>query len=77
MRAVLLRAGVMLAAVVYAAALDAATLRFSSQGDITTIDPHSNNEGFTTSYLDNIYEALVFRGKRMLKEQIGEAFHEL
>ena len=57
MRAVLLRAGVMLAAVVYAAALDAATLRFSSQGDITTIDPHSNNEGFTTSYLDNIYEA--------------------
>ena len=65
MRAVLLRAGVILAAVVYCAALDAATLRFSSQGDITTIDPHANNEGFTTSYLDNIYEALVFRGKRM------------
>ena len=43
----------------------AATLRFSSQGDITTIDPHANNEGFTASFLDNIYEPLVDRGKDM------------
>src|SRR5204863_661551 len=43
-------------------------LRFSSQGDITTMDPMANNEGFTTSYLDNIYEALVFRGKDMKVE---------
>jgi len=43
--------------------LDAKTLRFSSQGDITTIDPHGNNEGFTNAYLDSIYETLVTRGK--------------
>jgi peptide/nickel transport system substrate-binding protein len=43
--------------------LQAKTLRFSSQGDITTIDPHGNNEGFTNAYLDNIYETLVTRGK--------------
>ena len=43
--------------------LQAKTLRFSSQGDITTIDPHGNNEGFTNAYLENIYETLVTRGK--------------
>ncbi len=68
MRAVLLRAGLIVAALTYAATLQAATLRFSSAGDITTIDPHANNEGFTTSFLDNIYEALVFRGKDMKVE---------
>ena len=46
----------------------AKTLRFSSQGDITTIDPHGNNEGFTNAYLDNIYETLVTRGKELKVE---------
>ena len=46
----------------------AKTLRFSSQGDITTIDPHGNNEGFTNAYLDNIYETLVTRGKDLKVE---------
>jgi peptide/nickel transport system substrate-binding protein len=46
----------------------AATLRFSSQGDITTIDPHGNNEGFTNAYLDNIYETLATRGKDLKVE---------
>ena len=46
----------------------AKTLRFSSQGDITTIDPHGNNEGFTNAYLDNIYEPLVTRGKDLKVE---------
>jgi len=41
----------------------AKTFRFSSQGDITTIDPHGNNEGFTNAFLDNVYEPLVTRGK--------------
>ena len=41
----------------------AKTLRYSSQGDITTMDPHGNNEGFTNAYLDNIYETLVTRGR--------------
>ena len=44
------------------------TLRFSSQGDITTIDPHGNNEGFTNAYLDNIYETLVTRGRDLKVE---------
>ncbi|HEX7403795.1 MAG TPA: ABC transporter substrate-binding protein [Usitatibacter sp.] len=48
--------------------LDAKTLRFSSQGDITTIDPHGNNEGFTNAYLDQIYEPLVTRGKQLKVE---------
>ena len=46
----------------------AKTLRFSSQGDITTIDPHGNNEGVTNAYLDNIYETLVTRGKELKVE---------
>jgi len=53
---------------VLAAPVEAATLRFSSQGDITTIDPHGNNEGFTNAFLDNIYEPLVTRGKELKVE---------
>ena len=68
MRAVLLRSTLLIASLALATAIQAATLRFSSQGDITTMDPHSNNEAFTTSFLDNIYEALVFRGKDMKVE---------
>src|SRR4249920_4259189 len=62
------------AAVIAAVALacafgaDAKTFRYSSQGDITTIDPHGNNEGFTNAYLDNIYEPLVTRGKDLKVE---------
>jgi peptide/nickel transport system substrate-binding protein len=60
---IVLRATTLAVALVFATAVDAKTLRFSSQGDITTIDPHANNEGFTNAYLDNIYETLVTRGK--------------
>ncbi|HET9653560.1 MAG TPA: ABC transporter substrate-binding protein, partial [Usitatibacter sp.] len=48
--------------------LHAKTLRFSSQGDITTLDPHANNEGFTNAYLDGVYEPLVTRGKDLKVE---------
>src|SRR4029077_19018416 len=51
-----------------ASPLAAKTLRFSSQGDIVTIDPHAQNEGFTNAYLDNIYEPLVTRGKDLRVE---------
>ena len=47
---------------------DAATFRWSSAGDITTMDPHGNNEGFTNAYLDHIYETLVTRGKELKVE---------
>jgi peptide/nickel transport system substrate-binding protein len=59
----ILRAAVIVACAFGVATIDAKTLRFSSQGDITTIDPHGNNEGFTNAYLDSIYEPLVTRGK--------------
>ena len=63
------RAAVAAAALALAAMpVEAKTLRFSSQGDITTIDPHGNNEGFTNAYLDNIYETLVTRGKDLKVE---------
>jgi peptide/nickel transport system substrate-binding protein len=52
---ILLLAGIPLA--------DAKTLRYSSQGDITTLDPHANNEGFTNAFLDNIFDTLATRGK--------------
>jgi peptide/nickel transport system substrate-binding protein len=48
--------------------LHAKTLRYSSQGDITTLDPHANNEGFTNAYLDGVYEPLVTRGKDLKVE---------
>jgi peptide/nickel transport system substrate-binding protein len=62
------RAGLVVLALASAPVLDAKTLRFSSQGDITTLDPHGNNEGFTNAYLDEIYEPLVTRGKQLKVE---------
>src|SRR3954469_2255160 len=46
----------------------AATLRWAAAGDISTMDPHANNEGFTNFYHDNIYEPLVTRGKALKVE---------
>lgn len=41
----------------------AETLRIASQGDATSLDPHSHNESFTNYFLANIYEGLVARDK--------------
>lgn len=60
---ILLRAAALAALLALGAAADAKTLRYSSQGDITTLDPHANNEGFTNAFLDGVYEPLVTRGK--------------
>ncbi|HEX4858770.1 MAG TPA: ABC transporter substrate-binding protein [Usitatibacteraceae bacterium] len=49
-------------------ALQANTFRWSSQGDILTMDPHSQNEGLNNSMSDHIYEPLVTRGKTMALE---------
>ncbi len=43
----------------------AKTFRWASQGDILTMDPHSQNEGLNNSASDHIYEPLVNRGKTM------------
>ena len=61
-------AALLAACLAFAAPSHAKTLRFSSQGDIVTIDPHAQNEGFTNAYLDNIYEPLVTRGKDLKVE---------
>lgn len=41
----------------------AATLRFADQGDAMSMDPHSLQESFQLSFLANIYEPLVGRGR--------------
>jgi peptide/nickel transport system substrate-binding protein len=40
-------------------------LRWSSQGDASTLDPHSQNESFTNNMNNLVYEFLVARGKDM------------
>jgi peptide/nickel transport system substrate-binding protein len=53
----------LLAVAVAAAPLAAKTLRWSSQGDILTMDPHSQNEGLNNSWADHVYETLVTADK--------------
>ena len=56
-----------LAAAVLAAAplASAKTLRWSSQGDYVTADPHGQNELLTNSINGHVYEPLVTRGKKL------------
>ncbi len=43
----------------------ATTLRWASQGDVATLDPHSQNESFTNQFNGQIYETLLTRDKAM------------
>ena len=63
MNAATFRAALLGAALAALLPADAKTLRWSSQGDILTMDPHSQNEGLNNSVSDHIYEPLVTRGK--------------
>jgi peptide/nickel transport system substrate-binding protein len=45
--------------------LSAQTLRWASQGDLQTLDPHSQNESLTNSLNGQVYETLVNRGKQL------------
>ncbi|WP_457326371.1 ABC transporter substrate-binding protein, partial [Roseateles sp. P5_E11] len=45
--------------------VQAQTLRWSSQGDMQTTDPHSQNEVMTNSLNNQVYEGLTRRGKDM------------
>jgi peptide/nickel transport system substrate-binding protein len=47
------------AAMLGAPALEAKTLRWASQGDILTFDPHSQNEGLNNTANSYIYESLI------------------
>ncbi len=42
---------------------NAATFRWTSQGDILTLDPHAQNEGLTITVLNQVYEELVRRDR--------------
>ena len=55
----------LLAATLAAAPLQAKTLRWSSQGDILTMDPHAQNEGLNNNINDEIYERLVVRDRAL------------
>jgi peptide/nickel transport system substrate-binding protein len=52
-------------ALAIAPALSAKTLRWSSQGDFLTADPHAQNESLTNSINGQVYEGLVTRGKKL------------
>jgi peptide/nickel transport system substrate-binding protein len=62
------RAAVLAVALAFGADAGAKTLRWSSQGDILTMDPHAQNEGLNNSVSDHIYEPLVTRGKDLKVE---------
>jgi peptide/nickel transport system substrate-binding protein len=53
------------AAVCLGGAAQAQTLRFASQGDPQTMDPHSQNESFTNSVNQQVYEYLVDRDRQL------------
>jgi len=48
-------------------AADAKTLRWSSQGDALTLDPHSQNEGPTSAMAQHFYDSLIQRGPDLVK----------
>lgn len=56
----MLVAGCMVATI---AAAEAKTLRWSSQGDIATMDPYAHTESFTSNMHHHIYDPLVRRNK--------------
>ncbi len=49
----------------FAAAASAQTLRWASQGDALTMDPHSQNETLTNSMNGQVYETLVTRDRTL------------
>ncbi|MFD0860499.1 ABC transporter substrate-binding protein [Roseovarius aquimarinus] len=61
-----------------AAPLSAETLRMASQGDATSLDPHSHNESFTNYFLANVYEGLVARDKDFeIAGQLAESWEQV
>src|SRR5947207_4206914 len=58
-------AATLLAGALAFAAADAQTLRWSSQGDPQTMDPHSQNEQMTNMMNGQVYERLVSRDKQL------------
>jgi peptide/nickel transport system substrate-binding protein len=65
MRRILLAASLAFTALAALHPADAATLRWSSQGDYLTADPMAQNELLTNSINGHVYESLVMRGKKL------------
>lgn len=56
----------------------AKTLRIASQGDATSLDPHSHNESFTNYFLANVYEGLVARDRNFeIAGQLAESWEQI
>jgi peptide/nickel transport system substrate-binding protein len=71
MRAIAVTGGLAVAAVMTFGlfqAVDAKTLRWSSQGDFLTMDPHAQNEALNNSATGQVYEPLINRDKEMKLE---------
>jgi len=61
-----------------ASAASGETLRMASQGDATSLDPHSHNESFTNYFLANIYEGLVARDRNFeIAGQLAESWEQV
>lgn len=58
-------AAVLLATAGLGTTLHAQTLRWSTQGDLQTLDPHSQNESLTNSLNGQVYDTLVTRDKQL------------
>ena len=54
-------------ALLLASAVEAKTLRWASQGDALTLDPHSQNEGPTTAMNQHVYDPLIQRDPTLKK----------
>src|SRR5438105_5993967 len=59
------RLALLILAAALATAAPAQTLRWSSQGDLQTLDPHSQNELLTNSINGQVYDTLVMRDKQL------------
>ncbi len=56
----------------------ATTIRIASQGDATSLDPHSHNESFTNYFLANVYEGLVGRDRDFqISGQLAESWEQV
>ena len=45
--------------------VDAKSFRWSSQGDVGTLDPHAQNNGLTNSINVHLYDRLILRNKKL------------
>ena len=58
-------AGVVGTTLIGAPAVQAQTLRWASQGDAQTMDPHSQNESLTNGMNSQVYERLTARDRQL------------